>query len=229
MAASLPILIVKKPPEVRNPKLNPLLPNLPWLGVCVGGVKSGKSNLITNLVLNDSFYRGYFEQIALISPTAQHDMSINPITKGSITTTYDQYDDAIIEHYVDMAKKEIEDGEKPIETLIILDDCVGMFDKTSKVCSLATRYRHYRISILISTQFYKAVPPMIRANATWWVLLKISNDKEIEKIDDEFSSSIPGFNAIYRHATKGKFQFLFVDMREMRCLQNFDKVLWAKE
>ena len=60
-------------------------------------------------------------------------------------------------------------AKKNIHVLVIWDDCLGQgFDwrkqKDSELVRLASSNRHYNISVAISTQSPKMIPPVFRAN-----------------------------------------------------------------
>ena len=72
----LTILPVKKPKDAvrkNKRKINPILPQPPFLWSLVANVKSGKSCFIMNLIFRKNFYRGYFDTIYYVSPSVEND------------------------------------------------------------------------------------------------------------------------------------------------------------
>jgi hypothetical protein len=101
------VLPVKEPENVRA---KPHHPHLPQVGVGVPGggsllllispVKTGKSTLISNLLLNDNFYgQEFFDDAVIISNTIAND-----VTSRFLRDAYDvedHYDDSIIDGIVE--------------------------------------------------------------------------------------------------------------------------------
>ena len=75
--ANLTILEVQPDPDRMDigKELHPNLPDISSgaLGLMVAPVKSGKSTIITNLLLNENFYKNCFDQVHIISNTIMND------------------------------------------------------------------------------------------------------------------------------------------------------------
>ena len=69
--------------------------------------------------------------------------------------------------------------------------------------------------MLFTTQYPKAIPPVIRTNTDIWILFKFaSKERIIEQIYNEVSSllTIENFEALYEYATKySKHDALILD------------------
>jgi hypothetical protein len=150
-----------------------------------------------------------------------HDGSIRPISTAPATTSITEYDDKYVRAMVEGIEAEKEKEGKMKRRLLILDDCVGDVKPNSAITFLCTRYRHYNLSIIISTQAFRSIPSIIRSNAAMYFIFKTHNGKELDKMDDEFGASIPRFRAIYDEATREKHSFLFLDLRDMRAWTRF--------
>ena len=86
----LPLRSAQKPLKPRR-ELDPRLPDA-HTGVnmlIVAPPKCGKSVLLCNLVLNSQFYKEYFENVYIISPTIAHDKSLRNASATYESTTYD--------------------------------------------------------------------------------------------------------------------------------------------
>ena len=101
---------------------------------------------------------------------------------------------------------------------LIFDDLIShqsAFKKNSKICNLTIKCRHHHCSMLFTTQYPKAIPPVIRTNTDLWVLFKFaSKERIIEQIYNEVSSllTIENFEALYEYATKdSKHDALILD------------------
>ena len=71
------------------------LPDMPCLALLIGSVRTGKSNLLVNFFCNESFYKGMFDTVKIISNTLHTD------NKGQLLDKYfdteDHYEDYMIE------------------------------------------------------------------------------------------------------------------------------------
>ena len=101
---------------------------------------------------------------------------------------------------------------------LIFDDLIShqsAFKKNSKICNLTIKCRHHHCSMLFTTQYPKAIPPVIRTNTDIWILFKFaSKERIIEQIYNEVSSllTIENFEALYEYATKdSKHDALILD------------------
>ena len=139
MTSKLVIRKVVDPPKVKDKPLHPNLPQPPALLLLVMPVKSGKSTIISNLLLNDDFYgQDYFDlPPKVISPTINNDLTSRFLKKAC--DVEDRYDDQIILDFVKSQQKFGEASDMP-SACICVDDCLG--EKTTALDNLASRYRH---------------------------------------------------------------------------------------
>ena len=70
-------------------------------------------------------------------------------------------------------------------------------------------FRHFNIQLLAYvTQSFKAIPPIVRNNATDVIIMKQSNAKELEKIMEEYKAPVQ----VYWCTTKdGKYYVNYYD------------------
>ena len=117
------------------------IPDLPFRMIVVGKSQlSGKSTIILNLLLRPEFYGGKFqpEDIYLISNNKldnklriladQLDVPGSNIMKFSEDRLQ-----AIYDHIEDMASDAVNDGDKPVNSLMVIDDCSYSGDFKSKI------------------------------------------------------------------------------------------------
>ena len=98
----------------------------------------------------------------------------------------------------------------PRVQFIIFDDLIGdaMAFKKNKgniLNRLVITHRHLQANLLFTTQYIKAIPPIIRANTDIFVIFKFASKKQIlEKIYPELSGLIKEdeFLELYDYATK---------------------------
>lgn len=191
------------------------LPDYCFLGVVVGGVRSGKSVLLSNLFkryyTHGAKFESQFDQIIIVSPTIHMDQSLEPLRELDpiiIDTDLDKFDEALLPHIIESLTDNKEDN---IKTLLILDDMLGMLGKNfNHIC---TRYRHYNLSIIVTSQNYRSISPIVRNNATFIILFSCPNQRELAKYIEEQSDTFKHFEYAYKDATSEPYQFLFVDVK----------------
>lgn len=233
MSKDLKILQVKKKYKMDEyPKIKHPLPKPPFCLALVAPTKSGKSNLIVNLLKNPYFgYDEIFDEIYYISPTVNIDDTLKSISEDDDIIKIDDEDDLkylddILNDIVKSQKSKPKEERKPV--LIVLDDCLDYLKKSKRLDSLPSYSRHYNISIIITTQVYNALPTKLRKNASSYLIARIYNNKDLQNIEEEIGANFNDFKINYDKATNGKYSFLYVDNRNIELWKNFDELLWAK-
>jgi len=236
-----PTILPVVPPEPRPTKMKPPHPNLPnvegegggSLLLMISPVRTGKSTLISNLLLREDFYDAQerFDAVNIISNTIANDVTSRFLRKAFEGNCHDFYSDEIIHGIVESQKKYSKE-EQP-EIAIVLDDCLGSIKQNSMINHLASRYRHFNIKLLIisSQKFTGSVSPIIRANATDVIIgSPFPNQKELEHIAEEYGDLFGGSKnwlKLYRKATPNKYDFCYMDLQENPPIMyhNFEKVV----
>ncbi len=227
------ILKVQDPPAEKIKPLHPHLPQPPALLLMISPIRTGKSTIISNLLLNSHFYgQDYFDEVMCISPTIYNDKTSRFLKKAF--DCYDGYDDAIITDLINKqeAYADNDNLEERPEVAVVLDDILGTIRREANVNHLASRFRHYGIRLLLmSSQNYRSVSPVIRSNATNMIIgSPFPNTKELGKIAEEIGDQFGGadnFLKIYYLATPEKYDFLYLDLQSNPPLayHNFEKVI----
>jgi hypothetical protein len=239
----------RKPPTVipvRDPEqdylnkngMPPVHPHLPQIegfggGACllmIAPVKCGKSTLISNMLLNSDFYDAQerFDSTHIISNTIANDVTSRFLKEAF--DTYDIYNDSIIDGIVER-QKSFKKEEQP-EIAVIIDDCLGSIKREGRVNHLASRFRHFNIKLLIiSSQNFRAVSPIIRQNATNVIVgSPFPNRKELLKVAEEYGDLFGGpekFIALYKRATPQRYNFIHMDLQSNppKMYKNFDELI----
>jgi septin family protein len=175
-------------------KIDPNLPNVPFRMLLVGSSGSGKTTLLVNL-FREEFYGKVFKKnhIIIFSPTARLDPKLEQIGAKNV---YDCYNVDILKYIMDRqiaiseGKIDPETGKKKKgrkldNILIIFDDCLGMngvFDSHSMLNKMIIKARHYKISIIISTQKLSGVGRTIRLNMSAIFIFRALNGSEVDDI-----------------------------------------------
>jgi hypothetical protein len=234
MSHPLQILPVKKPArkdefKIPNPMLAP-----PFTYVFVAPTKSGKGVLTVNLLKNINFgYRGVFDEIYYISPTVMLDDTLNKAVAedDEIIKIHDEEDLEQIDDILNMIVKEQKEtpNDERKHKLIVLDDMIDYFSNHGKLNSLPALSRHYKLSFIVCSQVYVGLPVKLRKNASAYMVFQIYNNKDLETLDKEVGANFgKDFLANYHKATNDKYNFLYINNREMQLFHNFTDLLWKK-
>jgi len=208
--------------------IHPNLPKMPCLALLIGSVRSGKSNLLVNFFCNDSFYKGMFDTVRIISTTLGTD------NKGQLLNEYFDCSDHYEDYMIDAIKEEqsmYPRDERPSYALVLDDVLTQDFSKSNGVSYFATRFRHYCDFYCIATQSFRAVSGLIRNNANAIFICRQQNSKELIKIGEEYGDSVGGmdnFIKMYKEIHKIPYQIMYLDMSSnpARVLRNFEEVMW---
>ncbi len=202
---------------LENNKYKPVHSHLPqpqFLTLIIGSVRSGKTNYLINALRNGTDFYGedYWDYYKIISNTLNND------TKGKyFKDAFDDCDD----HYTDQMIKDLVSSQKKYEReemptmLILLDDILSRdFKKTNDITFLCSKFRHYEMSIFLTTQSFRSVGTIIRNNATNVLIFRQNNSKELDKIKEEYSElcgSEALFMEYYNLAHDQPHSFLYID------------------
>ena len=120
------------------------------------------------------------------------------------------------------------------KVLIVFDDMIAdiEYNKNFKRIIKELFYRALKInvSIVIITQSYFRALKDARINSTHYMLMKISNKKELKKIAEEKSGHLDykDFLKIYYHCTKEPYSFMTIDTKPAATIpfrKNFDELI----
>ena len=227
MSKKLKILKVVDPPNSKAKALHPNLPHPPSLVLMIMPTKTGKSTIISNMLLNKDFYgQDFFDETTIISTTINNDQTSRFMKQAF--NTYDYYDDSLI-HDIVKRQNQYEKADMPSMCLVV-DDCLG--EKTTALNNLSSRYRHSNIDLFIlSSQLFRKVSPTIRANANWVLVGRLQNQSELDKLSEEYSGMFGGdkpFREAYQKATKKKYDFMALKLTEnpAEIWQNFNEKIY---
>ena len=172
---------------------------------------SGKSQLMRYIILKS---KHYFKKIFVICPTEQ----INHFYQGLIKdeNIFDAYNEQWVENLMKRMAKE-NDGKTDKEAshvLLILDDCCSdtNFHQSKTLKQLFTKGRHYKISLMITSQYPYHVPPICRVNCDYIAVGQL-NTQGIEILTKEFlmgNITKKDFLKMYYNSTNN-YKFLLIN------------------
>ena len=222
------ILKVKSPPREKPRKeLHPNLPELPCIMTIIAPTKSGKTNLLSNILLREDFYKDVHDNVTIMSNSIESDVTGRFLRKSC--DCYTGYSDEVLGGLITQ-QKTFSEEDRPFIGLVF-DDILGSVKRNSYLNALVTRSRHFGVGLLaISVQSFKALGPVIRNNTNAFICLNLQNMSELEKISSEYSGMFGGddnFKKIYHKATENRYDFMYLDLQSnpSRAFKNFEELL----
>ena len=204
----------------------------------IGPSGSGKTNTLLHLI--DKFHP--IDKIYLYAKDTdeeKYQYLINKREQVGVKNLNDLY--AFMEYSNDMndVLENINNYNKNRDkkVLIIFDDMIADIMRIEQfkaiVKELFIRCRKLNISIAFITQSYFRTPNDARLNSTHYILMKISNKKELKSIVEEHSGhlDVKDFLKIYNYCTNEPFSFMMVDTRPTALVtfnKNFDEPIRAE-
>lgn len=166
---------------------------------------------------------------------------VSPINEtpeyNSVLTENDFYEKVsidLLKQIINEQKMIIENYGKNIadNILLVYDDCASStrFWKSNQVQQLIFNSRHYKISIIITTQNYHSIPKPLRLNTSIFVLFYTANLTELKSIYDENNSNLTfkEFSKMFKDVCNKKdYNFLVINyqnnerFRYSECFEEF--------
>jgi len=228
----IPILDVKKPKKKPDTAPPPLPPHAFLMGI-VAPPRSGKSNLLMTLIgASHAYGRDYFDEIYYLSPSQNFDETtrhllpkLDNLIQIDDPSVLENADVIIAQIMSQQAKDKVEDRKK---VLVVCDDMSGVLNKNKQLQKLATKYRHYGMSLIFSVQHYKAIPVMIRTSLTCFIHFNIPNERDYDKMCEELHCRFPNGPQMGKLATQKRYSFAFLQLENAEFYQCFDKLLYSR-
>ena len=236
------ILKVKDKTDSYYTKLNDI-PDLPMRMVIVGKSHfSGKSTIILNMLLRDKFYKSHFEgdNIYIISNNdMDQKMRILKEEKEIPSANYMEFSESNLEMIYEKVESEcmeaVDEGEKPVNALIILDDCAASGALKAKMAGTLARIycqgRHINLSCILTAQKFTMCSTIVRSNASCAILFS-NSAREADAIADDMNylPKKSDFIRMFRDTTKERNSFLVVDFSNDNIYldSNFEKIDLSK-
>ncbi len=233
----------KHPKKIKNLEIKPLFKNdesyaespneylfkHPFSLVLVGIRGAGKTTLMARVL---EPYADFFDSIFCFSPTASLDPSFKKfaeILKIEKKNIFSKYSESRLTKLMKMIKnknKNVPQNEKH-RVLIVFEDIIDDLPKAinkSVMNKLAFNCRHYSISFVILSQYFKKIPITIRNNTSAYAIYNIENTIEKKKIINELSGSLGKdfFEEILDETTKEPYSALTINY------QNYGKYRYTK-
>jgi hypothetical protein len=201
---------------------------LPTRSILLAASNSGKTVLLTNFILN--IYKDCWDAVYIFSPSINLDDNWIPVreyldkrNKVGDKIYYDEYVAEELLEIVNTQEKLINyqkqhNNKKLFQIAVFIDDFADSpsFSRNSKILhSLFTRGRHKMISTFVSTQKFASLHPIIRVNASSYIVFKLKNYQDLNLFLDELGALLRDKQKlfrIYKEATAEAYPFLYCDL-----------------
>tara|TARA_R110000744_G_scaffold47172_2_gene103941 strand:+ start:1042 stop:1770 length:729 start_codon:yes stop_codon:yes gene_type:complete len=216
--------------KVRDPfskyKIKHKMFDIPFSLIIVGKSElSGKTNFITNLLLNKQFgYEGVWngEDIYIISASIHNDHKIKVIKRNleiPSANMMEIYDNMLLTEIYGMIKDNyelaVQENMKPVQSLMIFDDISygrTLKKKGSIIEKIFSNGRHLLISVITTCQSYTSLLTECRENSKGVILFDMSSRQLELVMDDHNSVDRKQFKKAYRDcASKEPYSFMVVN------------------
>ena len=145
-----------------------IFPKLPMGCLIIGRSGSGKTQAMVNILTNDNLLGDYFDIVYLMTD-AQPDKELIKDLKLEKKNIITDFDEEKVKEIMDKAERTIKkDGFKNSpKIMMVFDDILSnqKFLKSKTATRLATANRHFNISYIFCSQYFKKLPPVMRCNA----------------------------------------------------------------
>lgn len=213
------------------------LPKQDIVWIVSGGKGSGKSTMILNILKSKNAYKGFFDNIMLVSPTAMRDKKFDKLREelDEENKYFTDCNDETIEEIMSKLQQfndnfDEEEEERKPHNLIIFDDCLAALPKStqkSKFNELITTSRHLKTSVWILVQKFNKVNPLIRDQVDLISIFKTNNKQELQTIEDSLNLDKKDFENLYNFATYEPNSFLHISFfgGKPKYFKKFDQIL----
>lgn len=183
---------------------------IPGLYMLYGLQGGGKSHMIRYIAYDN---RKKFDCVLAFSNTGFVDGNLDFIDPRFV---HREYNEAALQKFKNKFEAAIAEGKKPCG-LVIFDDCVtGKQWRSPVLTSLITQVRHYNITVVISTQWPKAILPVYRDNAFKVFMFHMSGKLAINALYENHGQMLDTFEMwkkFFIEATSEKYMALVYDPR----------------
>jgi len=196
----------------------------------------GKDVICSNLILRKDMLdlgnpkKPFIDFFCLISPTAFNDPSQESLVEVA-DLVYTEFDPKIINNLIEISKEFEEENvdEEPFQILVYLNDLLNDKVLARSIDKLIVKARHYNINLIFSFQSLRnrTNSPIVRSNITHLICSKATNMKQYKMLEEEYNGLYQGkFKDLYERATQGRYDFLFLDLKNQRAFKNFEEQLF---
>ena len=208
-----------------------IFPKLPAGFLVIGRSGSGKTQAIVNMMTNTALLDDYFDIVYLFTDAKPDRELIKDLKLEKKYIISDFKEDQVLE-IMNKAERTIQEKgfKNSPKIMMIFDDILSnqKFLKSKTVVKLATANRHFNISYIFASQYFKKLPPVLRTNARYYMIFPSSQSETIKMADDLTPARMSNkkFIELLGHATKERYSFLSINTDSQEPLRRkFENIL----
>tara|TARA_R110002020_G_scaffold458553_1_gene676047 strand:+ start:212 stop:958 length:747 start_codon:yes stop_codon:yes gene_type:complete len=214
--------------------VHPNLPQSPFILGIFSPRQTGKSTLISFLLLHDTALgQDYYDKVYIFSPTVEQDDTSRFLLERFMCDTV--YSDDKLQNIINKQKEFKKKTEMP-HICIVIDDAIGddSMKRNSLLTSFITKSRHWNADVILSLQSFKSCPKVSRINLTdiligYPIPSQAMKKDLIEEFADNFEGGEEEYMRIYHEATqKKRFNFMNMKLKEnpVHVYRNFEEKIF---
>ena len=195
-----------------------VLPKLPFSCQAIGRSGSGKTMAIFNMLSNENMLKDAFDYV-YIWAGVKVDPEMVEVLDLPDEQVKNKWEESDVEKLIDKLEKSVEKNgiKNTPSVLFIFDDILGRpkFLKSKTMTKLFTLNRHLNLSVIIMSQYFKKLSPVIRTNASYTLFFPASS-AEVDKLAEEMcpaNMTKNEFKEIVEYATNEEYQFLGINSK----------------
>lgn len=147
--------------------------------------RSGKSHLIKHLLMD--MLASKQVKFGLVFCATKFNGSYDFIDSKYVIGGYDE---ETLKRYIDKLKEfHAKNGYFP-NNFIVFDDLIGLIKNTRYLDNILSTYRHYNITLFVSTQYVNKLSPLFREQATYCFIFKQHTKRSIEALFDSYGAQL---------------------------------------
>ena len=201
--------------DLENHEVDPLIFPRRSFNLIVGARFTGKTVLISNLIKD--FYlpkRAFPGGIMILTPTV-HDKAWNIIRDRKNVLIVNKCNNDLLFDLIAAQEDALKHGQCK-DILLIVDDYASQGRGLKALEELAIRGRHVKITVIVTAQYSKLLPPTVRMNANGVILFKMA-DAEIESLAKEGLRCLVDVDDfvrwVKRHTAEAR-SFVYINLRD---------------
>lgn len=207
------------------------LMNRSTFSVFLGRAGSGKTSLLTALLLTPALFHRTYNHIFVFMPAGSRSSMKDNFFEKHIAPQQ-LYDELTLSNLEDCYEKIQAAAEDDETSLVIFDDVQkALRDNQIRKLFLAmvNNRRHGRLSMWVAAQNYKSIEPSVRNGLTDIFIFKI-NKKEMETIYDEHVEQHQDkFMDILKYCFREPHSFMYINTGSQRIFSNWDELILDDE
>ena len=216
--------------DLLSPDIKPPFPNKSFFWCICGKAGSGKTSLLLNTLKNKKIYKKVFDKILLVMPkNSRASLKNNPMDDLPEDQVFENFDSSVVDKIKTIREEFDKLNEKRPRNrnqLLILDDVTAYLkDHPKELIELATNRRHLKLSIILLSQFIRAIPRPVRFQITDLTVFKPANELDTKVIEEEYNN-LPKekFQEVCRFVWETAHDFLFINKDTDTFYKNLNRI-----